>query len=163
MTAQLYGPGRIIAVDLADLRLERAGELGADLTINNSSVDPVEAVMEDTGGLGANVVMEVLGKPETFELCTRLVRPGGRVANIGVHGHPATLQLEELWIKSITITTWLVDTSSTPTLLDLISEGRLDSMALATHRFELGEIAEAYDVFADAANTDALKVILSAS
>src|SRR3712207_1879276 len=161
MTAQLYGPGRIVAIDLADSRLERAREFGADETINNSSENAVERVMEVTDGLGADVVMEAVGVPATFELCTELVRPGGRVANIGVHGQPATLHLETLWIKSITITTGLVDTSSTPTLLKLVSEGRLDPTGFATHRFELNEIMDAYDVFADAAHTNAMKVVLS--
>ncbi len=162
MTAQLYGPGRIVAIDMAGSRLERARGFGADETINNSSENAVERVMEMTDGLGADVVMEAVGVPATFELCTELVRPGGRVANIGVHGKPATLHLETLWIKNITITTGLVDTSSTPTLLKLVSEGRLDPTGFATHRFKLNEIMDAYDVFADAAHTNAMKVVLSA-
>ena len=161
ITAKLYGPGRIVAVDLDNSRLERAREFGADVTINNSSENVVERVQEMTDGLGADVVMEAVGVPATFELCTELVCPGGRVANIGVHGEPATLHLETLWIKSITITTGLVDAYSTLTLLKLVSEGRLDPTGLTTHRFELNEIMEAYDVFADAANTNALKVTLS--
>lgn len=161
VTAKLYGPGRIVAVDLDNSRLERAREFGADVIINNSSENAVERVQEMTDGLGADVVMEAVGVPATFELCTELVCPGGRVANIGVHGEPATLHLETLWIKSITITTGLVDTYSTQTLLKLVSEGRLDPTGLTTHRFELNEIMEAYDVFADAANTNALKVTLS--
>jgi alcohol dehydrogenase len=161
ITAKLYGPGRIVAVELDNSRLERAREFGADVTINNSSENAVERVQEMTDGLGADVVMEAVGVPATFELCTELVCPGGRVANIGVHGEPATLHLETLWIKSITITTGLVDTYSTLTLLELVSEGRLDPTGLTTHRFELNEIMEAYDVFADAANTNAIKVTLS--
>lgn len=161
ITAKLYGPGKIVAVDLDNSRLERAREFGADVTINNSSENAVERVQEMTDGLGADVVMEAVGVPATFELCTELVCPGGRVANIGVHGEPATLHLETLWIKSITITTGLVDTHSTLTLLKLVSEGRLDPTGLTTHRFELNEIMEAYDVFADAANTNAIKVTLS--
>ncbi len=161
ITAKLYGPGRIVAVDLDNSRLERAREFGADVTINNSSENAVERVQEMTDGLGADVVMEAVGVPATFELCTELVCPGGRVANIGVHGEPATLHLETLWIKSITITTGLVDAYSTLTLLKLVSEGRLDPTGLTTHRFELNEIMEAYDVFADAANTNAIKVTLS--
>lgn len=161
ITAKLYGPGRIVAVDLDNSRLERAREFGADVTINNTSENVVERVQEMTDGLGADVVMEAVGVPATFELCTELVCPGGRVANIGVHGEPATLHLETLWIKSITITTGLVDTYSTLTLLKLVSEGRLDPTGLTTHRFELNKIMEAYDVFADAANTNALKVTLS--
>ena len=118
--------------------------------------------MELTDGLGADVAIEAVGIPETFELCTDIVRPGGHVANVGVHGRPATLHLEKLWIKDITITTGLVDTSTTPRLLKLIADGRLDPTPFATHRFELAETEEAYDTFADAASTNALKVVLSA-
>ncbi len=117
MTAQLHTPGRIIAIDLAESRLEKALEFGADFVINNGSEDPLARVMELTGGLGADVAMEAVGVPETFELCTELIRPGGRVANIGVHGHPATLHLEKLWIKDVLIATGLVDTKTTPKLL----------------------------------------------
>jgi alcohol dehydrogenase len=84
------------------------------------------------------------------------------VANVGVHGHPATLHLEKLWIRDVTVTTGLVDTITTPRLLRLIERGRLDPTPFATHRFELGKAMEAYDVFADAAHTSALKVVLSA-
>src|ERR671920_540391 len=141
---------------------------GFEVGVLNGAVKPgdtvaVERLKEMTDGLGANVVIEAVGVPATFELCTELVRPGGHVANVGVHGQPATLHLETLWIKSVTITTGLVDTSSTPTLLELVSEGRLDPTPFATHRFGLGEIMDAYDVFSDAARTNALKVVLSAS
>jgi len=124
--------------------------------------DPTGLVMDLTGGLGADVVMEAVGVPETFELCTDLIRPGGRVANVGVHGHPATLHLETLWIRDVTMTTGLVDTFTTPRLLKLIAESRLDATAFATHRFPLGETMSAYDTFAAAAETHALKVVLEA-
>jgi alcohol dehydrogenase len=162
LTAKLYTPGRIIVIDPATTRLEKALELGADIVIDNSREDAVERVMELTGGLGADVTIEAVGVPETFELCADLVRPGGRVANVGVHGHPATLHLERLWIRDVTITTGLVDTFTTPRLLKLIAEGRLDATPFATHRFPLDETMAAYDVFADAANTNALKVVLQA-
>src|SRR4029077_8785761 len=119
--------------------LEKAVEFGADVTIDSGREDAVARVMELTEGLGADVAIEAVGVPETFELCTDLVRPGGRVANVGVHGHPATLHLEKLWIRDVTITTGLVDTFSTPRLMKLIAEGRLDPRPLATHRFPLGE------------------------
>jgi alcohol dehydrogenase len=118
--------------------------------------------MELTDGLGVDVAIEAVGIPETFELCTDIVRAGGHVANVGVHGRPATLHLEKLWIKDVTITTGLVDTSTTPRLLKLIADGRLDPTPFATHRFELADTEEAYDTFADAASTNALKVVLSA-
>jgi alcohol dehydrogenase len=161
MTAKLLTPGRIVVIDLADARLEKAREFGADITINNGRTDAAAEVMELTEGLGADVAIEAVGVPETFELCTDLIRPGGRVANVGVHGHPATLHLERLWIRDVTITTGLVDTFTTPKLLRLIAEGRLDPTPFATHRFELEEMTEAYDTFSDAATTNALKVVLS--
>jgi alcohol dehydrogenase len=161
MTAKLFTPGRIVVLDIADARLEKARAFGADVTINNGAVDPVAAVMELTDGLGADVAIEAVGVPQTFELCAELIRPGGRVANVGVHGHAATLHLERLWIRDVTITTGLVDTFTTPKLMRLIAEGRLDPTPFATHRFELDETMEAYETFADAATTDALKVVLS--
>jgi alcohol dehydrogenase len=118
--------------------------------------------MELTNGLGVDVAIEAVGIPETFELCAEIVRPGGHVANVGVHGAPATLHLEKLWIKDVTITTGLVDTSTTPRLLELIANGRLDPTPFATHRFELADTEQAYETFADAASTNALKVVLSA-
>ena len=160
MTARLYTPARVIAIDLADARLEKAREFGADVVINNGREDAVAVVQELTHGLGADVVVEAVGVPDTFELCTALVRPGGHVANVGVHGHSATLHLETLWIKDITITTGLVDTSTTPRLLELIAEGRLDPTPFATHRFGLGDTLSAYETFAAAAETNALKVVL---
>ncbi len=160
LTAKLYTPARVIAVDLADARLEKAREFGADVTINNGREDPVALIQELTEGLGADVAIEAVGVPETFELCTALVRPGGHVANVGVHGHSATLHLETLWIKDITITTGLVDTSTTPRLLNLIAEGRIDPTVFATHRFALDDTLDAYDTFAAAAETNALKVVL---
>jgi alcohol dehydrogenase len=162
MTAQLYTPSHIIAIDMDDSRLARAREFGADVTINNSSVDAVAEVMELTGGLGADVAIEAVGVPETFELCTELIRPGGRVANVGVHGHSVTLHLETLWIRDVTITTGLVDAFTTAKLLKLVADGKLDATAFVTHRFPLEETMSAYDTFGDAATTHALKVVLEA-
>ncbi len=162
MTARLFTPGRIIAIDLADTRLEKAREFGADVTVNNGTEDAVERVMALTDGLGADVVVEAVGLPATFELCTEIVRPGGRIANVGVHGHSATLHLEKLWARDLTITTGLVDAFTTPQLLKLVAEGRLDATRFVTHRFPLDETMAAYDTFADAATTHALKVVLEA-
>jgi alcohol dehydrogenase len=160
LTARLYTPGRIVAIDLADGRLESARRFGADTTINNGSEDAVARVMELTDGLGADAAFEAVGVPQTFELAAELIRPGGRVANIGVHGQSAQLHLEKLWTRDVTITTGLVDTYSIPQLMRLISSGRLDPSLFATHRFALGDTMSAYDTFADAANTNALKVVL---
>ena len=129
--------------------------------INNGAEDALARVMELTDGRGVDTAIEAVGVPETFELCTELIRAGGRVANVGVHGCSVTLHLEKLWIRNVAITTGLVDTFTTPRLLQLIEGGRLDPTPFATHRFQLDETMEAYDVFADAATTQALKVVLS--
>jgi alcohol dehydrogenase len=160
LTARLYTPGRIIAIDLADSRLESARRFGADNTINNGHQDALAEVLELTDGLGADVAFEAVGVQQTFELATELIRPCGRVANIGVHGQPVTLHLEKLWIRDVTLTTGLVDTFSIPQLMRLIVSGRLDPSLFATHTFPLDDTMAAYDTFADAANTHALKVVL---
>jgi alcohol dehydrogenase len=160
LTAKLFSPAHIVAIDKAESRLQAAKAFGADITVA-ADADPMATVRELTGGLGADVVMEAVGTPGTFELCAALVRPGGRVANIGVHGKPATLHLEDLWIRNITITTGLVDTFSTPKLLGMLTAGQLATGAMVTHRFPLAEIMAAYDVFARPAETGALKVVMS--
>jgi alcohol dehydrogenase len=163
MTARLHTPGRIIAIDLADSRLDKALEFGADIAINNGREDARERIAELTGGLGADVAIEAVGVPDTFELCADLIRPGGRVANVGVHGKCATLHLERLWVRDVTITTGLVDTRTIPTLLRLIESGRLDPTVFATHDFALADTETAYDTFQNAAETHALKVVLKAT
>jgi alcohol dehydrogenase len=160
--AKLYTPGHVIAIDLADARLKAALDFGADLTVNNGRDDAVAYVQDVTGGRGADVAIEAVGVPASFELCTSLVRPGGHVANIGVHGQPATLHLESLWIRDITVTTGLVDATSTAMLLRLIESHQIDAARFVTHKFGLDDILTAYDVFGRAADTGAIKVMMTA-
>lgn len=160
MTARLFSPSKIIVVDPATTRRDAARRIGAEVVSDSDPNAVVELVSSLTGGLGADVVMEAVGIPETFELCTQLVRPGGHVANIGVHGDPATLHLESLWIKDVTITTGLVDTRTTPTLLRLVAGGQIDPTPIITHRLGLDQMMEAYDVFSRPDATGALKVVL---
>ncbi len=159
--ARLFSPSHIIAVDLSDARLKEAREFGADVTINDGAEDAAAIIRNLTGRLGADVAIEAVGSPATFELAVKLVRPGGRVANIGVHGKPAMLHLEDQWARDITITTGLVDASSTPTLMRLVATGQLDVGRFVTHRFGLSDFEQAYDLFADAAANGALKVVLT--
>ncbi|MEV0267821.1 zinc-dependent alcohol dehydrogenase family protein [Hamadaea sp. NPDC050747] len=160
LTSRLFSPSHIVVIDKAYSRLQAAKQFGADITVRPDG-DPLEVLRSITGGLGADVVIEAVGIPETFELCTTLVRPGGHVANIGVHGKPATLHLEDLWIRNVTITTGLVDTYSTPTLLTMLEAGQLDVERMVTHRFALDDFLQAYEVFGDAATSGALKVVLT--
>jgi alcohol dehydrogenase len=163
MGARLFSPAHVVAVDLADSRLDAAKRFGADTVVHAGREDVLAVVRDLTGGLGADVAIEAVGVPATFEQCTALVRPCGRVANVGVHGEPATLHLEELWIKDVTITTGLVDTFSTPTLLKLVTSHQVDVSRFVTHRFPMAEFIQAYDVFSRAGETGALKVVLTRS
>lgn len=159
--ARLFSPSHIVAIDLSDARLKEAREFGADVTVNDGTEDAAAVIKDLTGRLGADVAIEAVGSPATFELAVKLVRPGGRIANIGVHGKPAMLHLEEQWARDITITTGLVDASSTPTLMRLVATGQLAAARFVTHRFSMDDFEEAYDVFGDAARNGALKVVLT--
>jgi alcohol dehydrogenase len=162
LTAQFYSPAEIIAIDLDNNRLEMAKRFGATTIINSSDGKAVEAVMKMTGKRGVDTAIEAVGIPATFELCEKLVAAGGTIANIGVHGQKVDLHLERLWDRNITITTRLVDTASTPVLLNILQSKKIDPKLLITHRFRLENILDAYETFGSAANTKALKVIIEA-
>ena len=162
LTAQFYSPAEIIMIDLDDSRLDMARRFGATATVNSTDGNAAETVMKMTGGRGVDTAIEAVGIPATFELCEQIVAPGGTIANIGVHGTKVALHLERLWDRNITITTRLVDTVSTPMLLNLLRSRKLDPKLLITHRFKLDRILDAYETFAHAANTRALKVIIEA-
>lgn len=161
LTAQFYTPASIIMIDLDDNRLQVAKKFGATYTINNRNEDVIERVHELTGNKGADVVMEAVGVPATFELCESIVAPGGHIANIGVHGKSVSLHLEKLWSHNVTITTRLVDTVTTPMLLKTVSSKKLDPGKLITHRFALENVLQAYDTFQHAETEKTLKVILT--
>ena len=162
LTAQFFSPAEIIMIDLDNNRLDVAKRFGATTAINSADGKAVETVMAMTGGRGVDAAIEAVGIPATFELCEQLVAPGGTIANIGVHGQKVALHLERLWDRNITITTRLVDTSSTPMLLNILRTHKLDPKLLITHRFKLDRIFDAYETFGHAANTRALKVLIEA-
>ncbi len=162
LTAQFYSPAKIIVVDLDDNRLEMAKRFGATATVNSADGKAVEAIMKMTGERGVDTAIEAVGIPATFELCEKIVGPGGTIANIGVHGTKVALHLERLWDRNITITTRLVDTVSTPMLLNILRSHKIDPKLLITHRFKLDRILDAYETFGHAANTRALKVLIEA-
>ncbi|WP_248323785.1 MULTISPECIES: zinc-dependent alcohol dehydrogenase family protein [unclassified Caballeronia] len=160
LTSQFYSPAQIIMIDRDRNRLEVARTFGATACIDISLSDPVAETFRMTDGAGVDCAVEAVGVPSTFELCEAIIAAGGTIANVGVHGVKADLHLETLWDRNITITTRLVDTVSTPMLLKTVRAGRLQPKQLITHRFTLDRVLDAYDTFARAADTGALKVII---
>jgi len=160
LTAQFYSPADIIMIDQDDNRLAVSKQFGATQTINNRNQDAVKRINELTGNKGADVVIEAVGVPATFELCELIVAPGGHIANIGVHGKSVSLHLEKLWSHNVTITTRLVDTVTTPMLLKTVCSHKLEPGKLITHRFPLAKVLTAYDTFQHADVEKTLKVIL---
>ena len=162
VTAGLYGAARIIAIDLDDNRVEQAKSFGATDSVNSGSPGWKDRVLSMTdGGLGVDVAIEAVGVPATFELATELIRPGGTVANVGVHGKSVELKLQDLWIKDVAITTGLVSATTTPMLLRLVAQGKLVPEKFVSHRFAFPDIVDAYDTFGRAAETKALKVVIT--
>jgi len=161
LTAQFYSPAAIVMIDVDANRLEVAKQLGATTLINSADGTAVTQVMALTNGAGADVVIEAVGVPATFDICQSILAAGGRLANIGVHGKPVELHLEKLWDRNVSITTRLVDTAAIPMLLKLVQSGRLKAGQLVTHRFPLRDVMTAYDTFGNAAKERALKVVLT--
>ena len=160
-TAGLYGAGAVVAVDLDEHRLEQARTFGASHTVRSGRPEWRGDVLAVTDGAGVDVAIEAVGVPETFTMATEIVRPGGRVANVGVHGKPVQLHVENLWIQNISISMGLVNTNSTPMLLRLVTQGKIPAELLATHKFDFDHVEDAYDTFARAAETHALKVLIA--
>jgi alcohol dehydrogenase len=160
LTSQFYSPAEIIVIDTDENRLKVALSFGATQTVNNTDGKGAEKVLALTKGAGVDVAIEAVGVPATLELCQSIIAVGGHIANIGVHGKPVTVHMEKLWDRNITLTTRLVDTSTTPLLLKLFLKGRLDAKKLGTHSFALSDVVKAYDTFGHSAKEHALKVIL---
>lgn len=160
-TAVLYGASRIVAIDLDGNRLEQATGFGATDAVNSAGAGWKDDVLAMTDGLGVDVAIEAVGVPQTFQMATEIIRPGGTVANIGVHGKSVELRLQDLWIKDVAITTGLVSATTTPTLLKLVAQGKLKPEKFVSHRFKFDSILDAYDTFGRAAETKALKVVIT--
>jgi alcohol dehydrogenase len=160
LTTGLWGASRVIAIDTNKFRLERALEFGATDALE-AGPDIVSQVKAMTDGLGVDVAMEAVGFPETLLTTASLVRPGGTIANLGVHGVPVELPMHEMWIKNVTLTMGLVDTVSIPTLLKMVASGRIPAEKMGTHTFTFAQMDEAYDVFKKAAVNSALKVVIT--
>lgn len=160
LTAQFYSPAKIYMIDLDENRLELAKKFGATHTINTNKEDAVKKIMEETKD-GVDVAIEAVGLAATFDICQNIIRPGGHIANIGVHGNIVDLQIQKLWTRNITLTMGLVNTNTTPVLLKTIESGKLKPEKLITHHFKLEEIEKAYEVFGNPVKEKTMKVIIA--
>lgn len=161
LTAQFYSPATLIVVDGDSNRLEVAKRFGATDVIDIKTENAVERIFELTDGVGVDVAIEAVGIPASFDTCQAVIAPGGNIANVGVHGKSVELHLETLWIQNINISTGLVNTNTTPMLIKTVQAGKIDARQLITHRFALDDILQAYEIFGNAAQEKAMKVILS--
>lgn len=161
LTAQFYSPAKIYMIDVDKNRLDMSMKFGATNIIDSSKEDVAQKIQAETKD-GVDVAIEAVGIPATFDICQKIIRPGGYIANVGVHGKPVELQLQDLWIKNVTIRTGLVNTNTTSMLLKTVTSGKLKPEGLITHRFKLENIMEAYKVFENASKEKAMKVIISA-
>jgi alcohol dehydrogenase len=159
LTARLYSPQNIVVVERTAARRDFALKMGATHAVTEDEAHDV--VNRLTDGLGADVTVEAVGFPEAFELACDLVRSGGHIANIGVHEGPATLHVEKLWAKQITLTTGIPSGLTIPQLMNSIATGALDATPMITHRMSLSEMEQGYDTFLRPSETGAVKVVLS--
>lgn len=163
LTSQFYSPSTIIMIDMDENRLELAKTLGATHIVNSAKQSAEEAVKKIVGEEGVDVAIEAVGVPPTWDICQRIVKPGGHIANVGVHGVKVDFEIQKLWIKNLTITTGLVNTNTTPMLLKATATNKLPLKSLITHHYKLSEIEEAYQVFLNGAKEKAMKIIIDAN
>src|SRR5680860_148501 len=162
VAARLWGPTRIVAVDIDQSRLDFVIKQGwADYGLNPKEVDVPQALKDFTNGRGADVTIEANGFEPTFKGAIDGVRPGGTVSLIGVFEKPQILEMQKLWIQNITIKMGLVPANHIPELIDLIKEGKINMKPLITHTIPLSQVAEGYDIF-EQRRDNAIKVVLKA-
>lgn len=148
MCARLYGPARVIAVDVSDERLELAKARGlADVTLNPLSRNVEQEILRLTDGRGADAVLEAAGGRDTFQTAWKIARPNAVVCVVAMYGEAQTLPLPDMYGKNLVFKTGGVDASCCGQIMELVRVGRLDTGCLITHRTTLDHIMEAYDVF----------------
>jgi alcohol dehydrogenase len=158
--ARLFGPRKIVSVDVIDYRLETALRLGADMVIHANRKNPVEEVKEMTDGKGADVAVEAVGSPETFYGCFESVRPGGKISIVGVFpSEKVGVSLRDMLRRNLQIKAGRANLIHMGRLLSLIECGKLDLTPLITHRMPLNEAVEAYRLFSSRSDK-VLKIML---
>ncbi|MGD6740417.1 S-(hydroxymethyl)mycothiol dehydrogenase [Streptomyces sp. BH106] len=149
--ARLAGAAKIIAVDIDDAKLATARELGATHTVNSRSTDPIEAVRQLTGGFGADVVIEAVGRPETYEQAFYARDLAGTVVLVGVPTPEMKIELPLLDVfgrGGALKSSWYGDclpSRDFPMLIDLYLQGRLDLDAFVTETIALDDVEKAFE------------------
>jgi alcohol dehydrogenase len=150
MSARLFGPAVIVACDVNDNRLALAKERGlCDVTVNPKNADVIETVCALTEGRGADVVFEVAGAKNTFELAWQAARPNAIVVVVALYEEAQSIPLHRMYGKNLTFKTGGVDASRCSEIMRLIEAGRLDTNLMITHRAPLNDIMLGYDTFAN--------------
>lgn len=157
--ARLLGPSQIIAVDKEEYRLKMAMRLGADTVVNAAQEEPVTAIINHTGGRGADLVIEAIGSPEAFAACVASVAFYGNISVLGAFQQPVEMPMIMLFRKNISISVGLVNLIYMKKLIGLIEAERLDLTPIITHRMPLDEAAYAYHIFANKLD-NSVKIIL---
>lgn len=151
--AKLKGATKIIVVDSVPKRLEVAKQLGADITIDFTQQNPLEAIMKLTDNKGVDVSIEALGTQETFENCLRVLKPGGTLSSLGVYSGKLTMPVDAfaagLGDHKIVTTLCPGGKERMRRLMSVIQSSRVNLKPLVTHRFKLDQIEEAYELFAN--------------
>jgi threonine dehydrogenase-like Zn-dependent dehydrogenase len=160
LSAQLFGPAIVLAIDRIGYRVDAARRYGA-VGIDASTEDVRQRVLEATDGQGAHAVIEAVGAAETVHLAFDLVRTGGTVSVVGVLiQQDFAFPMGTAFMKDLTFRIGLVNVPRyIPTLLPLIRSGRLDPTALISHHLPLSEGERAYRLF-DQREDGCLKVAL---
>jgi threonine dehydrogenase-like Zn-dependent dehydrogenase len=148
--ARLRGAGLVIGVESMPERKRLAKHFGADLIVDFKEVDPVKAILEYTEGKGVDSAIEALGSEKTFEMCVKVTRPGGTISNIGYHGHGDYVPIPRMeW--GVGMSDKVIRTALCPggsermkRLMRLIQSGRVDPIAMTTHRFLFEDIEKAF-------------------
>ena len=150
MSVKLYSPSKVILIDVNDYRLNLAKEQGlADIIVNSSKEDPLEVIMRETNGRGADRVFEVAGLKSTFQLAWQAARPNAIVVIVALYAEPQEIPLQLMYGKNLTFKTGGVDGNSNyaEEIMRLIQTKQIDTSCLITHKAPLNDVMRGYEVF----------------
>ncbi len=142
------GAARVILIGTRPSRLDLGKTLGADILVNGKEQDPVAAVLDATGGKGADLVIDCAGADETFDQSLKMAKAGGKVLLVAFYHGPVTADVTHAVQRNLTICTERGEGgTSVGRALALLAAGRIQAKPLVTHTFPLAEVHRAFEVF----------------